>query len=60
MALREDIEDKNNAGTLSNIEHCMLDRVKKQKNYGEANYVIENMADRRDEEEELKMTIDIR
>ena len=60
MALREDIEDKNNAGTLSNTEHCMLDRVEIEKNDGEANYVIENMADRRDEEEESEMTIYIR
>ena len=60
MALSENIEDQNNASTLSNIEHCMLDRVEIQEHDGEANYIIENMADRRDEEEELEMTIDIR
>ena len=55
--MRKNIEDKNNAGTLSNIEHCMLDRVEELKNDCEADDVIESMADGGDEEKIVNLAV---
>ena len=47
-SLRENIEDKNNADTLPNIEHGMLNRVEEREDNSEADDVIESMANRGD------------
>ena len=49
-SLRKYIEHKNNAGPFSNIEHGVLDRVEEWENDGEADDVIESMADGGDDE----------
>ena len=47
VCLYEQIEDKNNADSLANIEEGMLERIKHNQDSGEADDIIDNMINSR-------------